>query len=257
MKIATWNVNGIRKRQTELQDWLDRVQPDVVCLQEIKATIDQLPVWLCEIDGYWCYWHGGKGYSGVGLHVSKRLRRSAAGIRAPSVRLREPHRLGAASRRHRRFCLRSERREGLSSEGQVSRGARAVRRRPPRRHQPDRDLRRPEHRASRHRRPSQGAQAARDRPASRRARPARTDHRPRPRRRRAARSSPTTIRCSPGGRPGGTCASGTSDGASTTCWPASACSSASEAARSNARPARAITRRSSGNSRSESLIPDH
>ena len=73
MKIATWNVNGIRKRQTELQDWLDRVQPDVVCLQEIKATIDQLPVWLCEIDGYWCYWHGGKGYSGVGLHVSKRL----------------------------------------------------------------------------------------------------------------------------------------------------------------------------------------
>ena len=91
MKIATWNVNGIRKRQTELQDWLDRVQPDVVCLQEIKATIDQLPVWLCEIEGYWCYWHGGKGYSGVGLHVSKRLA-AAAGIRTPSVRLREPHR---------------------------------------------------------------------------------------------------------------------------------------------------------------------
>jgi len=73
MKIATWNVNGIRKRQTELQDWMDRVQPDVVCLQEIKATIDQLPVWLCEMEDYWCYWHGGKGYSGVGLHVSKRL----------------------------------------------------------------------------------------------------------------------------------------------------------------------------------------
>src|SRR5262247_2960793 len=73
MKIATWNVNGIRKRQTELQDWLDRVQPDVVCLQEIKATIDQLPVWLCEIEGYWCYWHGAKGYSGVALHVSKTL----------------------------------------------------------------------------------------------------------------------------------------------------------------------------------------
>ena len=73
MKIATWNVNGIRKRQTELQDWMDRVQPDVVCLQEIKATIDQLPVWLCEMEDYWCYWHGGKGYSGVGLHVRKRL----------------------------------------------------------------------------------------------------------------------------------------------------------------------------------------
>jgi len=73
MKIATWNVNGIRARQAEVQDWLEREQPDVVCLQEIKASIDQLPVWLCEMEGYWCYWHGGKGYSGVGLHVSKTI----------------------------------------------------------------------------------------------------------------------------------------------------------------------------------------
>src|SRR4051812_11224998 len=71
MKIATWNVNGIRARQAELQAWLERVQPDVVCLQEIKASADQLPVWLCEMEGYWCYWHGEKGYSGVGLHVRK------------------------------------------------------------------------------------------------------------------------------------------------------------------------------------------
>ena len=73
MKIATWNVNGIRARQAQLQEWLERGQPDVVCLQEIKASSDQLPVWLCEIEGYWCYWHGSKGYSGVGLHVSKRF----------------------------------------------------------------------------------------------------------------------------------------------------------------------------------------
>ena len=73
MKIATWNVNGIRARQAQLQEWLEREQPDVVCLQEIKASIDQLPVWVCELEGYWCYWHGGKGYSGVGLHVSKRF----------------------------------------------------------------------------------------------------------------------------------------------------------------------------------------
>jgi exodeoxyribonuclease-3 len=73
MIIATWNVNGIRKRQSEVQDFLDRDQPDVVCLQEIKAGVDQLPVWLCELEGYWCYWHGDKGYSGVALHVSKRL----------------------------------------------------------------------------------------------------------------------------------------------------------------------------------------
>lgn len=71
MKIATWNVNGIRARQAQVQELIDREQPDVLCLQEIKASLDQLPVWLCDIDGYWCYWHGGKGYSGVALHVNK------------------------------------------------------------------------------------------------------------------------------------------------------------------------------------------
>jgi exodeoxyribonuclease III len=71
MKIATWNVNGIRARQAQLQEFIEKEQPDVLCLQEIKASLDQLPVWLCDIEGYWCYWHGGKGYSGVGLHVRK------------------------------------------------------------------------------------------------------------------------------------------------------------------------------------------
>ena len=71
MRIATWNVNGIRARQAQVQEFIDREQPDVLCLQEIKASIDQLPVWLCEVEGYWCYWHGGKGYSGVALHVRK------------------------------------------------------------------------------------------------------------------------------------------------------------------------------------------
>jgi exodeoxyribonuclease-3 len=69
VKIATWNVNGIRARQTEVQAFIERELPDVLCLQEIKASVDQLPVWLCDIEGYWCYWHGGKGYSGVSLHV--------------------------------------------------------------------------------------------------------------------------------------------------------------------------------------------
>src|ERR1700755_1936064 len=71
LQIATWHFNGTRARQAELQAFIDREQPDVLCLQEIKAALDQLPVWLCELEGYWCYWHGGKGYSGVGLHVRK------------------------------------------------------------------------------------------------------------------------------------------------------------------------------------------
>jgi exodeoxyribonuclease-3 len=71
MKVATWNVNGIRARQSQVQEWVEREQPDVVCLQEIKAVSDQVPTALCEMEGYWCYWHGTKGYSGVGLHVRK------------------------------------------------------------------------------------------------------------------------------------------------------------------------------------------
>src|SRR3977135_2258954 len=73
MKLASWNVNGIRARQAQVQEWIERGRPDVVCLQEIKATSDQVPQALCEMEGYWCYWHGGKGYSGVGLHVSKAI----------------------------------------------------------------------------------------------------------------------------------------------------------------------------------------
>jgi exodeoxyribonuclease-3 len=73
LKLGTWNVNGIRARQAQVQEWMEREHPDVVCLQEIKATSDQVPAALCEMEGYWCYWHGGKGYSGVGLHVSKTI----------------------------------------------------------------------------------------------------------------------------------------------------------------------------------------
>jgi exodeoxyribonuclease III len=71
MKVATWNVNGVRARDGQVQEFLEHERPDVLCLQEIKASAEQLPVWLCELEGYWCYWHGGKGYSGVALHVRK------------------------------------------------------------------------------------------------------------------------------------------------------------------------------------------
>jgi exodeoxyribonuclease-3 len=73
MKIGTWNVNGIRARQAQVHEWVDRERPDIVCLQEIKAPLDQIPRLLCDLEGYWCYWHGDKGYSGVGLHVSRAI----------------------------------------------------------------------------------------------------------------------------------------------------------------------------------------
>jgi exodeoxyribonuclease-3 len=71
MRIATWNVNGIRARQAEVQTWVERDRPDIVCLQEIKAASDQVPAALCEMEGYWCYWHGAKGYSGVAMHLRR------------------------------------------------------------------------------------------------------------------------------------------------------------------------------------------
>ena len=69
MKVATWNVNGIRKRQPEFLAWIAYEQPDVVCLQETKASPEQLQDSLCSLPGYSCFWHGAGGYSGVSLNV--------------------------------------------------------------------------------------------------------------------------------------------------------------------------------------------
>src|SRR5687767_14286703 len=72
MKIATWNVNGIRARAAQLCEWLQRDRPDVVCLQELKAEAAQIPA-ECKRDDYHAYWHCRKGYSGVSLHIRKDL----------------------------------------------------------------------------------------------------------------------------------------------------------------------------------------
>jgi len=72
MKIATWNVNGFRARAGQFSEWLARDQPDVVCLQELKAEHSQIPM-IPELDGYDTYWHGLRAYSGVALHVRKGL----------------------------------------------------------------------------------------------------------------------------------------------------------------------------------------
>ena len=72
MKIATWNVNGIRARATQLCDWVERDRPDVLCLQEIKARPDQVPDG-CKLADYHTLWHGAGGYSGVSLHLRREL----------------------------------------------------------------------------------------------------------------------------------------------------------------------------------------
>jgi len=69
MKVATWNINGIRAREAQVLEWMGRENPDVVCLQELKATRDQIPASLSGLTGYWSYWHGERAYSGVALLV--------------------------------------------------------------------------------------------------------------------------------------------------------------------------------------------
>jgi exodeoxyribonuclease-3 len=71
MKLVTWNVNGIRAREAGVISLLRGEQPDVLCLQELKALPAQIPASLRDNDDYWSYWHGSKGYSGVSLHVRK------------------------------------------------------------------------------------------------------------------------------------------------------------------------------------------
>jgi exodeoxyribonuclease III len=67
LKVVTWNVNGIRARGAEVLAFIERESPDVVCLQEIKASPDQVPGALTALPGYDGVWHGHKGYSGVAL----------------------------------------------------------------------------------------------------------------------------------------------------------------------------------------------
>ena len=73
MKVATWNVNGIRARGGQVEQWLDAERPDVMCLQEIKASHEQVPMTLAARDDYWTCWHGSGGYSGVALLVHRDL----------------------------------------------------------------------------------------------------------------------------------------------------------------------------------------
>ena len=67
MKIATYNLNGIRARLPRLVEWLQREQPDVVGLQELKCADESLPIVDIEATGYGAVWHGQKGFNGVAI----------------------------------------------------------------------------------------------------------------------------------------------------------------------------------------------
>jgi len=68
MKIASWNVNGIRSAMKKgFSDWLQKENADIVCLQETKAMRDNIPADIGHLQGYHAYWHAGTrpGYAGT------------------------------------------------------------------------------------------------------------------------------------------------------------------------------------------------
>ncbi|MEZ5851403.1 MAG: exodeoxyribonuclease III [Hyphomicrobiaceae bacterium] len=67
MKVATWNINGVKARIGNLIAWLQQAAPDVVCLQEIKSQTEAFPAAEIEALGYNVAVHGQKGFNGVAL----------------------------------------------------------------------------------------------------------------------------------------------------------------------------------------------
>jgi exodeoxyribonuclease III len=67
MKIATWNINGVKARIDSLLHWLREASPDIVCLQEIKTVDDLFPRLEIEALGYNVATHGQKGFNGVAI----------------------------------------------------------------------------------------------------------------------------------------------------------------------------------------------
>jgi exodeoxyribonuclease III len=67
MKIATYNVNGVNGRLPVLLRWLEHSQPDIACLQELKAPDEKFPAEQLAKAGYHAIWHGQKSWNGVAV----------------------------------------------------------------------------------------------------------------------------------------------------------------------------------------------
>jgi exodeoxyribonuclease-3 len=67
MKIATWNVNSLNVRLAQVLDWMEKEEPDVLALQEIKTPDDKFPLAEIEAAGYQACYSGQKTYNGVAV----------------------------------------------------------------------------------------------------------------------------------------------------------------------------------------------
>ncbi len=73
MRIVSWNINSLRKRQDRLFEWLENTKPDVVCLQETKCPDEQFPALSLQSAGYDSAYHGEKSYNGVAILSKTKL----------------------------------------------------------------------------------------------------------------------------------------------------------------------------------------
>lgn len=67
LKLATFNINGVRTRMPVLLQWLEKERPDIVCLQELKVTDDKFPAAELQAAGYGALWHGQPSWNGVAI----------------------------------------------------------------------------------------------------------------------------------------------------------------------------------------------
>ena len=80
MRIISWNINSLRKRQDRLLQWLRETSPEVVCLQETKCTDEQFPAVTLRDAGYAAVFHGQKSYNGVAILAREGLREVRIGL---------------------------------------------------------------------------------------------------------------------------------------------------------------------------------
>jgi exodeoxyribonuclease-3 len=73
MRVASWNINSLRKRQAGLIAWLTATQPDIVCLQETKCPDSEFPALILRAAGYHSAYHGEKSYNGVAVLAKNEL----------------------------------------------------------------------------------------------------------------------------------------------------------------------------------------
>ncbi|HEU0209423.1 MAG TPA: exodeoxyribonuclease III [Candidatus Udaeobacter sp.] len=74
MRIVSWNINSLRKRQDCFFAWLEATNPDIVCLQETKCPDEQFPALALQAAGYNSACHGEKSYNGVAILAKTQLR---------------------------------------------------------------------------------------------------------------------------------------------------------------------------------------